>query len=186
MIQLDSSHPFDWAESTRYFREDIASLAKTLSLRSSPDSILDVSSVEADVTPFGRQVPCFVSAFLAWDFGFSGRSYGVDPVTATDIPSIRRSLREDPGLARVLGEGFLPMFHIVGGVTLYVYLPKQTEPCADSFVVAAHVVPAGWHFVANSTRKCLSLLGAIVQCREAGYPERLGSSVPPILREWLL
>ena len=78
------------------------------------------------------------------------------------------------------------MFYIGDGVTLYAYLPKQSEPCADSFVVAVELVPAGWHFIANSSMKCVSVLGAIVQCREAGYPERLGSSVPPILREWLL
>jgi hypothetical protein len=182
MIALDSSHPFDWPGFRQSIERELSSLLAQLDRSEAPRS-REILPLEADVAQYGRQLPESARLLLQRDFRSLGQRYGVGFV---DVEALRHALQGIDGIARLLGEAFVPVFHIGDGVTASVYLPSQVESCADSFVVLADELLAGFEFGAFSLGMFLMDLAAIVYSVRKGNPARLGRSVPPLLREWLL
>jgi hypothetical protein len=186
MIALDSSHPFDWPGFAQSIEREANGLLSELSGSGVFAGSRRLDELEAEVGKFGRQLPQSARIVMERDFRPLGQRYGIAFVDVNEALALRRSFQGVDGLAKLLGEAFLPIFYIGEGATASVYLPKQTEACADSFVVLVDQVPAGFEFGAFSLGAFLLKLGATVHCGRHGYPERLGQSVPPLLREWLL
>ncbi len=186
MILLDSSHPFDWPGFEESIERSLNSLLAVYSESAVPVGTRNVGPVIAELEKFGRQLPASARMLFERDFRSIGQRHGFSFVDFEGALTLRQSFQELEGIARMMGEAFLPIFYIGEGVTAYVYAPKQEEPCADSFVVLVDQLPAGFEYAAFSVGILLSKLGAIVDCVQSGHPERLGRGVPSLMREWLL
>ncbi len=186
MIPLDSSHPFDWSGFEEGTERGITEFLATIGGPAIPLMKRNVRGIEVDLANFGRQLPLSARMLFELDLRGVGQRSGIAPVDVEEAVALRQSFQSVPGLARLLGEAFVPIFYIGDGVTSCVYAPKQDEACADSFVVLVDQIPAGFEYAAFSVGVLLGLLSAIVYSVEKGHPERLGSKVPPLMREWLL
>jgi hypothetical protein len=181
MIPLDSSHPFDrdgYIEATHETVERLSGRFGWNPVRHASDH---ASQVVGDIREFERTIPGTVEVFLSYDFRSPDRSYGIEPIGRDEMVMLRRSMRSNPGLPTFLGKAFLPLFYLGEGATLYVYLPLQTEYCADSFVVGVEIDPFSFAFVANGVRKLFSSVGAVAF--SVAYGSDFGT--PPMLKKWM-
>lgn len=185
MIDLDSSHEFDWALYRDGCERRVSELPTILGFDGWRGSKRDVGPLLADAGRFGRRVPVFLELFFEADFRSVGRRFGIELVGVDDALALRHSFQSIPGLVRFLGEAFAPVLYIGEGATAYTYLPKQSEPCADSFVVLGDQIPAGLEFASFNTARLFALVEAVVAMVRTGSSDR-SSSVPLLMKEWLL
>jgi hypothetical protein len=183
LIPLDSTHPFDWQGGEDWMRSLLASCVKSFGWYSSELSFRP--EIIKDVHQFARQVPSELDVFLSLGLLAEDRRHGFEPVPHADILKLRMEMRQLPGLARFLGEAFLPILYLGEGLTIYAYLPKQVEKCADSFAVAVDFEASAFSFVANGIGMLFTILGNTVWKIADGRLNPFGRDVSPVLRDWL-
>lgn len=179
MIELDSSHPFDWDAMRQSAESEVRIFRHPFGWTPAEGSVRDLSALDEDVVKLGRVIPLGVRVLLETDFDAMGVSHGLCPILVSEIVRMRAEQQELDGVGRYIGEAFVPLFYLGSGATIAAYLPKQVEPCADSFAVAYDERCSGWEFLAFSSVMLLMLLGKAI------VPRTYDHDLPPILKEWM-